>query len=81
MMMMKEVNRFVNGDRDGHSKNEVGKKFKNLNYEIHVCVCVYVRTYLVSQTHSNLEGCCFLNTYTWLLDIRSCAIITCFALY
>ena len=46
MMMMKEVNRFVNGDRDGHSKNEVGKKFKNLNYEIHVCVCVrtYVRT-------------------------------------
>jgi hypothetical protein len=32
--------------------------------------------YLVSQTHSNLDGCCFLNTYTWLFDILSCAIIT-----
>ena len=30
----------------------------------------------VSHTHSYLLGCCFLNTYTWLLDMRSCAIIT-----
>lgn len=36
----------------------------------------FTRTYLVSHTHSNLEGCCFLNTYTWLLDILSWAIIT-----
>ena len=34
------------------------------------------RTHLTSQTHSNLCGCCFLKTYTWLLDMRSCAIIT-----
>ena len=30
MMMMKEVNRFVDRDRYGHSQNKVGKKIHEL---------------------------------------------------